>query len=145
LWHQKLSHASLTSIHNLCHQHRTPKDLVPLLSGKTLPCTYKMPSDACDNLLCGSCTAAKAHLKQPGVRPANSSKEYGSLRPSDIMPGDCISCDHHGSPVKGCVIVVSGHSSTCLGYEGGCIFVDNASAVGCSTIHSAPCLLEIQF
>jgi hypothetical protein len=59
LWHQKLSHASLTSIHNLCRQRRTPKvktedDLVPLLSGKTLPCTYKMPSDACDNLLCGS-------------------------------------------------------------------------------------------
>jgi hypothetical protein len=43
------------------------------------------------------------------------------------MPGDCISCDHYGSPVKGLVMGVSGHSLTRLGYEGGCIFVNNAS------------------
>jgi transposase InsO family protein len=126
LWHQKLSHAGLTSIHNLCRQRRTPKvtteeDLIPLLAG------IKMPSDVCNNLLCGSCAAAKAHRKQPGIHPANSGKKHSSLRPSDIRPGDCISCDHYGSPVKGRVVSSSGHSSTQLGYECGCIFVDNAS------------------
>jgi hypothetical protein len=132
LWHSKLSHASLDAIHNLCRLKRTPKlntvdELVPLQQDKILPCTYKMPSDVCDNLLCGTCAAAKAHRKQPGISPPNSTKEHSSIKTPDIQPGDWISCDHYSSPVKGRVMSDSGYSSTRYGYEGGCIFVDNAS------------------
>jgi hypothetical protein len=123
LWHQKLSHASLDSIHNLCRQKRTPKvttkdDLVPLLTDKLLPCTYKMPSDVCENLLCCTCAAAKAHRKTPGIRQENSTKQHDTISPPELQPGDCISCDHYSSPEKGRVVSDSGHSSTWYGYEG---------------------------
>jgi hypothetical protein len=86
-----------------------------------------MPSDVCENLLCGTCAAAKAHRKTPGVRPENSTKQHDTISPPELQPGDCVSCDHYSSPVKGRVIADSGHSSTRYGYEGGCIFVDNAT------------------
>jgi hypothetical protein len=132
LWHQRLSHAGLTSVHNLCRVKRTPKldseeALVPLLTTTTLPCTFNVPGSSCDGLLCAACAVSKATRRNPGIRPAKSSPQFGSLRPPDIKPGDCISCDHYGSPIKGRVVSSSGHTSTTHGYEGGCIFVDNAS------------------
>jgi transposase InsO family protein len=132
LWHQRLSHAGLTSVHNLCRVRRQPKvdsasDLVPLLTTTSLPCTFNVPGAACGGLLCAACEVAKATRRNPGVRPANSSKSYGSLRKKDIKPGDFVSCDHYGSPIRGRVVSHSGHSSTRHGYEGGCIFVDGAS------------------
>jgi hypothetical protein len=65
LWHWRLLHASLTTIHNLCHQTRRatpwgPDDLVPLHEGRVLPCTYNVPDDVCDDLLCEVCENAKA-------------------------------------------------------------------------------------
>jgi hypothetical protein len=132
LWHQRLSHAGLTSVHNLCRVRRQPKvdsesDLVPLLTTTSLPCTFNVPGAACGGLLCAACEVAKATRRTPGVRPANSSKTFGSLRKKDIKRGDFVSCDHYGSPIKGRVVSLSCHSSTRYGYEGGCIFVDGAS------------------
>lgn len=132
LWHFKLSHANLPAIRNLCRQKRTPRvtdetDLLPLLQTTTLPCTYKIPSDTCEHLLCSACATAKAHRKRPGIHPSKSSPTYALLSPDNIAPGDYISCDHYGSPIKGRVVSASGHSSTRYGYEGGCIFVDHAS------------------
>jgi transposase InsO family protein len=86
-----------------------------------------VPGAACGGLLCAACEVAKATRRTPGVRPANSSKTFGSLRQKDIKPGNFVSCDHYGSPIKGRVVSLSGHSSTRYGYEGGCIFVDGAS------------------
>jgi transposase InsO family protein len=133
LWHQRLSHAGLHTIHNLCRQRRKPKvtsvEGLALLRDKPLPCTYKMPADACDNMLCGTCAAAKAHRKTPGVSPPNSTTQFDSIDPTPgLKPGDCVSCDHYCSPVKGRVMSDSGYSSTRYGYEGGCIFVDHASS-----------------
>jgi hypothetical protein len=84
-----------------------------------------MPSDVCNNLLCGSCEIAKATRRRPGIN--SKSPTYKSLRAPDILPGDCINCYHYGSPIKGRSVSSSGHSSTRHGFEGGCIFVDNAS------------------
>ena len=113
LWHHRLSHAGLTSVHNLCLQKRTPKvkvesDLVALRGEPCLPCTHRMPSDACTNMICGACTVAKATRRVPGIKSGKSSPEFGSLRPPDIRPGDCISCDHYSSPVTGRAVASSG-------------------------------------
>jgi hypothetical protein len=131
LWHDKLSHAGLSTIHNLCRQKKSPKlkkteELVALLDKTTLQCTHHIPSDVCDGLLCLACETAKATRRKPTIR---SSKpiQHGALRSADIQPGDCVSCDHYGSPAPGRVVSESGYSSTRHGYVGGTIFVDNAS------------------
>jgi hypothetical protein len=73
LWHQRLSHAGLSSIHNLVCQRRSVKveseeELVDLRSGPILPCTYNVPKATCDGLLCAACENAKASRRPPSVR-----------------------------------------------------------------------------
>jgi hypothetical protein len=89
---------------SVCQSLLTVDELVPLLTDKILPCTYKMPSDVCDNLLCGTCAAARVHRKTPGITPPNSTKEQNSIKPREIKAGDWISCDHYSSLVKGRVM-----------------------------------------
>jgi hypothetical protein len=55
-----------------------------------------------------------------------ASKEM-SLKASDLQPGDCISCDHYISPVKGRATADSGYSSSRHGYTCGTIYVDHAA------------------
>jgi hypothetical protein len=131
-WHYKLSHAGLSTIHNLCRQKKSPKlkkseELVALLDQTTLQCKNHIPSDVCDGLLCLACETAKATRRKPTIRSSKPT-EHGALRPVDIQPGDCVSgCDHYGSPAPGRMVSESDYSSTRHGYVGGTIFVDNAS------------------
>ena len=65
LWHQRLSHAGLSTVQNISRQRRDscPSDsseLVRICDGPLLPCTYNVPSTACANLLCAACEISKA-------------------------------------------------------------------------------------
>eukprot|EP00804_Cyclotella_cryptica_P027788 CCRYP_009212-RA/>CCRYP_009212-RA protein AED:0.44 eAED:0.14 QI:0/-1/0/1/-1/1/1/0/824 len=133
LWHQRLSHASLSTIHNLCRQScrlvpRSPDNLVPLHWGHFLPCTYNVPNAVCDHLLCGACECAKAKRRRPRVVGASAGATRSMvLKQNHLHPGDCLSCDHYISPIPGRVVAPSGYSSTRHGYVGGTIYVDHAS------------------
>ncbi|KAL7487907.1 hypothetical protein ACHAW6_013533, partial [Cyclotella cf. meneghiniana] len=134
LWHYRLSHAGLSTIHNLLRAKRTPpvrsqSELVPLCHGDLLPCKYKPPSSVSDGLLCATCEIAKAKRRRPQLRSSSGpvSAVTSSLKAGHTSPGDCFSCDHYISPIPGRVVSHSGHSSTRHGYVGGTIWVDHAS------------------
>ena len=134
LWHYRLSHAGLSTIHNLLRAKRTPpvhsqSELVSLCHGDLLPCKYKPPSLVSDSLLCATCEIAKAKRRRPQLRSSSGpvSAVTSSLKAEHTSPGDCFSCDHYISPIPGRIVSHSGHSSTRHGYVGGTIWVDHAS------------------
>ena len=132
MWHTRLSHAGLSSVHNLCRQRRTvpvdkADDLVQYQSSKCLPCIHKIPNDACCGLLCASCLASKSAKRSPINRSTSKPGPKMVLKQNDLSPGDCISCDHYISPVPGRAIANSGYSSSAHGYTCGTIYVDHAS------------------
>ena len=133
LWHQRLSHASLSAIHNLARQKSrkkkvsTEEELIAFRDGPLLPCTHNVPNAVCDNLICAACAISKATRRKPSIRSSSGPAREKILKSDDIHPGDCISCDHYISPVPGRVVADSGHSSTKNGYMGGTIYVDHAS------------------
>jgi hypothetical protein len=101
-WHHRLSHARLSTIHNLCRMKRMHKpdsklDVVNIWDGSLLPCTHNVPASSCEGLLCAACEVAKAKQRSPGIRPTVSLV----LKQDDLKPGDCISCDHFLSPIPG--------------------------------------------
>jgi hypothetical protein len=132
-WHQKLSHAGLSTIHNLCRQKRTTKaktvfELEAIRDGPMLPCTFNVPAATCDGLLCAACVVSKATRRAPSISSSTKPPPRSMvLKEGDLQPGDCVSCDHYMSPVPSRVIAESGYSSTCHGYTCGTIYVDHAS------------------
>jgi transposase InsO family protein len=132
-WHNKLSHAALSTVHNLCRMKRVAKpkdesDLVAIRDGPTLPCTFNVPNACCDGLLCAACTVAKASRRAPSINSKiKPPARQMVLKDGDLQPGDCISCDHFMSPVTGRAIADSGYSSTRHGYTCGTIYVDHAT------------------
>ena len=141
-WHHRLSHAGLSTIHNLCRQKRQTKvdsliliDLLPICQGAMLPCTFNVPGSICNGLLCAVCSMANATHRAPYISGVTSraSKEM-ILKEDHVDPGDCISCDHFLSPVPGCMMASSGHTSSANGYTCGTIFVDHSS--GYTFIHN---------
>jgi hypothetical protein len=106
-WHHRISHAGLSTIHNLCRQKRQPKvesvgDLVPIRDGAMLPCTFNVPSCSREGLLCAACMTANATRRAPCINSSTSKPEKEKvIKADDTKPGDCISCDHFSSPVKG--------------------------------------------
>jgi transposase InsO family protein len=132
-WHHRLSHAGLSTIHNLCRMKRMHKpdsklDVVNIWDGSLLPCTHNVPASSCEGLLCAACEVAKAKRRSPGIRPTVSPPDkLIVLKQDDLKPGDCISCDHFLSPIPGRVVAESGHSSSSHGYTCGTIYVDHAT------------------
>lgn len=111
LWHQRLSHCNLATIHNLCRHKRqtkarTEEDLKAIRDGQFLPCTHNVPNNSvCQNLICPACTIAKkAHRRKSSISPSSGAapKEM-ILKEGHLSPGDCVSCDHYLSPVKGVI------------------------------------------
>lgn len=149
LWHFKLSHASLSTVHDLCRQKQrrrvdlpSVQDFIKLRDGPILPCSFNVPNAVCHGLLCAACLAAKAKRRSPSVKPTLSKPAPEMLlKRGHLQPGDCISCDHYISPVKGRAIASSGYSSSRHGYDCGTIYVDHASGfifVNHQTSTSAP-------
>jgi hypothetical protein len=132
-WHHRLSHAGLSTIHNLCRMKRMQQpdskiDLVNIWDGSLLPCTHNVPAASCEGLLCAACEVAKAKRRSPGVHPTVLPPEkLMVLKQNDLKPGDCISCDHFLSPIPGRVVAESGYSSSSNGYTGDTIYVDHAT------------------
>lgn len=59
LWHQRLSHYNMATIHNLCRQKKAKsaqneEELKVIRDGPSLPCTHNVPNNICSDLLCGS-------------------------------------------------------------------------------------------
>jgi hypothetical protein len=136
VWHHRLSHALLSTIHGLCRQRRKvkpdsdgkkPELVVPFLDGPSLPCKHNVPNAVCEGLLCAACAAAKSSRRAPGVRTTKSALAEMVLKQVHLKQGDCISCDHYISLVPGRVTAESGYSSSRHGYTCGTIYVDHAS------------------
>jgi hypothetical protein len=132
VWHHKLSHASLSTVHSLCQQKKKSKnetvsDFVPYHDSPFLPCSHKMPNNVCSSLLCAACSIAKAKRRTPSVQTTTAASKEMTLKADDLQPGNCISCDHYISPVKGRATADSGWSSSRHGYTCGTIYVDHAS------------------
>jgi transposase InsO family protein len=133
LWHHRLSHYNLSTVHNLCRQKKAKKvqtedELIAIRDGPSLPCIHNVPNSVCRNLLCSSCCIAKAKRRKPSIHRSSTAPEKEMvLKEEKLKPGDRIHCDHYLSPVRGRVTAASGHSSTTNGYVGGTIYVDSAS------------------
>ena len=131
-WHQRLSHAGLSTIHNLCRQKRnkiqSEADLIAIRDAAILPCTFNVPSATCDGLLCAACATAKAARRSPTIRPTTKAPDKEMiLKKGDVAPGDRISCDHFISPVKGRVVNAKGYSSSNHGVTCGTLYADHAT------------------
>jgi hypothetical protein len=104
VWHFKLSHAGLSTIHNLCRQRRrmntnTVQEFINLRDGPMLPCTFNGPNAVCNGLLCAACLATKAKRRAPSAKPTlKSPAEEKVLSENKLKPGDRIACDHYISP-----------------------------------------------
>lgn len=140
-WHQRLAHAGLSTVHNLCRQKRQDKksktedELKVIRQGAMLPCTFNVPGAICDGLLCAACATANATKQAPSIRGATSRFDKEKvLKEGQVEPGDCISCDHFTSPIPGRIMATSGYSSSSNGYTCGTIFVDNSS--GYTFVHN---------
>ena len=133
LWHHRLSHYNLSTVHNLCRQKKAKKvqtedELIAIRDGPSLPCIHNVPNSVCRNLLCSSCCIAKAKRRKRSIHRSSTAPEKEMvLKEEKLKPGDRIHCDHYLSPVRGRVTAASGHSSTTNGYVGGTIYVDSAS------------------
>ena len=131
--HQRLSHAGLSTIHNLCRQKRQARadsveDLNLIRSGQFLPCKYNVPSCSREGLLCAACETSKATRRSPDSRPTCShANSEMKLKVEDLQPGDRVSCDHFISPVEGRAVAPSGYSSSRHGYTCGTIYVDHTT------------------
>eukprot|EP00956_Cyclotella_meneghiniana_P008498 scaffold11461_cov58-Cyclotella_meneghiniana.AAC.5 len=89
IWHNKLSHAGLSSVHNLCRQQRSApvdnaNDLIQYQSSNILPCTHNIPKDACCGLLFASCLASKSTKRSPINRPTSTPGPKMVLKQNDL-------------------------------------------------------------
>lgn len=139
LWHQKLSHDSISWIQLLMRDRKWLRDRsdseISLHSGPFLPCRSKCQTCDIDGLKCISCICAKAHRRPVQTRrdPDNllrfSHQLDGRVAPilkrDHIAPGDCISTDHYLSPINGRLYTSFGREQR--GYSCGTIFVDHSS------------------
>ncbi|KAL7478510.1 hypothetical protein ACHAW6_004268 [Cyclotella cf. meneghiniana] len=144
LWHRRLSHAGLATVHNLCRQTRRIKlhsadDPLPLHEVHFLPCTYNIPNAVCDHLLCGACECAKAKQCRPCVDGASAGAtrsmvlKQDHLHPGVVLPAITI------SPPFPDVLLPLPATVPLVMYVGGTIYVDHASGW---IFHSPQCSLN---
>ena len=145
LWHQRLSHASISWLQPLMRTKKWLKDHTSpacLHQGPFLPCKIKRTAScSTTGMRCAACLAAKASTRSAGARheshatPTQSTLEKLSrrvngehqkkLKRGDLMPGDCVSTDNYMSAVEGRLEHTFEREKQ--GYTCGTIFVDNAT------------------
>ncbi len=141
LWHNKLSHASISWIQLLMRDRKWLRDHIntndSLHSGPFLPCRTKGPNCDIDGLKCIACLCAKAQRRSTTLHtrhdPDNllrlrqrlNGTSSPTLKCSHLAPGDCISADHYLSPVNG--RLYSSYGKEHKGYSCGTLFIDHAS------------------
>lgn len=151
LWHQRLSHASVSWIQLLMRDRkwlRDPKNNKSLHQGPFIPCsTERAPVCDISGLKCAACLTAKAHVRTPGVADdacgltgevwsdkkkkkfqakLNGTKRK-TLKAGHTQPGDCVSADHYISAVPGRTVSAASASNKKDGIMCGTLFVDHAS------------------
>ena len=141
LWHQRLSHASISWIQLLMRDRRwlqTNVKSYALHQGPFIPCKEpRGPTCDISGLKCAACLTAKAHVRSSKPRRYTNravSKftkriEGGhrrmDLKRGDLHRGDCISTDHYISAIPGRLPNTYGRERQ--GYSCGTLFVDHAS------------------
>ena len=145
LWHQRLSHASISWIQLLMRDRRWLQSNIPEMSlkrGPFIPCKEpRGPFVDTNCLKCAACLTAKAQVRTPKsdkqhyndqkLRKFTHGLEKGtnfnfkSLKSGHLQPGDCISADHYISAKEGRLPHTFGRERQ--GYTCGTLFVDHAS------------------
>jgi hypothetical protein len=129
LWHQWLSHASISWVQMLmcdksflpCNNDRiTALHKGPFIKSKS--CT-----PTCDTMSpkCMACLCAKAAVRLPINSLSCKSAKTNILKVNHLQPGDCISADYYFSPVHGCIPTSFGKEK--IGYTCESLFVDHTS------------------
>ena len=136
LWHQRLSHADINKVQSLLqsrsHLKASDDGDNALHSGPILT-AVNVGVTRCDvsKVKCGACLLAKAKRRTPDSTRGYQSKPPDNsmlLKRNHLRPGQCLSCDHYVSPVKGRRVDGYGKRTQLDGYVGGAIYVDHASA-----------------
>jgi hypothetical protein len=128
LWHQRLSHASISWVQMLmhirlflpCNNDRT----AVLHTGPFINTKSRAPTCDTMSLKCAACLCAKTAVRLPENTMARESIKSKLLKTDHLQPGDCISADHYISQIHG--RVPSGFGKERFGYSCGCLFVDHA-------------------
>jgi hypothetical protein len=129
LWHQWLSHASISWVQLLMrnesflpcnNDHTAALHIGPFIKTKS-----HAPSCDTMSLKCAACLCAKAAVQLPENTMVRKSVKNKLLKKDHLQPGDCISADHYISKIHG--RVPTGFEKERNGYSCGCLFVDHAS------------------
>jgi hypothetical protein len=104
LWHQRLSHASISWVQSLM-RHRTflpcstnYDDKHALHQGPFIRTNSRAPTCNVAGLKCAACLCAKASVQSPSKLPPRQSAKHKKLKINNLQPGSCISADHYFSP-----------------------------------------------
>jgi hypothetical protein len=129
LWHQRLSHASISWVQMLmrdksflpCDNDRT----TVLHKGPFIKLKSRAPTCDTMSLKCAACLCANAAVRSPINSLSRKSAKTNILEVNHLQPGDCISADHYFSPVHGRIPTSFGKEKIC--YTCGSLFVDHPS------------------
>ena len=145
LWHNHLSHASVSWLQPLMRTKKWLKDHTSpacLHQGPFLHCRQeRTTSCSTTGVRCAGCLAAKASTRSAGARheshdtPTQSQLEKltrrvngeraKKLKQGDLERGNCVLCDHYMSAVEGRLEHSFGREKQ--GYTCGTLFVDHAT------------------
>lgn len=126
LWHQKLGHANMTWIQELCSKKisRPERPDLPVIDTKaaTVP--------TCVAPLCVACQMAKQTRRGPHSvatkHPGNDGFDM-VLKKDNLRPGSMVSIDQYESSIRGRLPNTKGREQLKDRYCGGTIFVDHAT------------------
>eukprot|EP00956_Cyclotella_meneghiniana_P034902 scaffold109269_cov39-Cyclotella_meneghiniana.AAC.2 len=136
LWHQRLSHVDINQVQSLLqsrsHLKASDDNDNALHSGPILS-AVNVGVTRCDvsKVKYAACLLAKAKRRTPDSTRGYQSKPPDNemlLKRNHLRPGQCLSCDHYVSPVKGRRVDGYGKRTKFDGYVGGAIYVDHTSA-----------------
>eukprot|EP00956_Cyclotella_meneghiniana_P033004 scaffold92723_cov40-Cyclotella_meneghiniana.AAC.1 len=136
LWHQRLSHVDINQVQSLLQSRdrlKASDDNDNALHSGPILSAVNVGVTRCDvsKVKCAACLLAKAKRRTPDSTRGYQSKPPDNemlLKRNHLRPGQCLSCDHYVSPVKGRRVDGYGKRTKFDGYVGGAIYVDHVSA-----------------
>lgn len=132
LWHQHLSHYNLPKVQLMCKKRQWVRVAAELADGlitdAILPCKHDATSRVTTKQIkCASCCMGKqTHRSHKTPHPTIPNEEM-RLKATHTSPGNCISCDHYVSPLRGHLVTGYGINTSTDGYTGGAIYVNHTS------------------
>jgi hypothetical protein len=113
LWHQKLVHADMSRIQQLCRQG--------ILQTKNIAVK------SCPRPLCAACQYGKQSRNNTGQQVRPDPERHNTLKAGQLRPGEMVSMDQFVSSYPGRLLTSRGKEGADDRYHGGTLMMDNAS------------------